>query len=167
MHMRPLEGGYQVVIWKLSLQTLVINITGTEPIVPPQFEYFTFLSPKVSWAFLSKSLVSTPACTAGYLPLRCSPKEIFLADTGNLKWEGGNSWIKAKWTIICQQYPSASFNLLCTSKEPLSSGDLLTFSTSCCVFIFIFSFCGQQKNLWLSEEHCRSETLHISSQIPR
>lgn len=45
MHMRPLEGGYQVVIWKLSLQTLVINITGTEPIVPLHFWYFTFLSP--------------------------------------------------------------------------------------------------------------------------
>lgn len=81
---------------------------------------------------------------AGYLPLRASPggdsPELY-SKLEVLGWEQLN---RSRDVSSANNILHFS-NLPCTSKEPLSLGDLLTFSTSCCVFTFIFSFCGSQK----------------------
>lgn len=56
------------------------------------------------------------------------------------------------------------FILPCTSWEPLSLGDLLTFSTSCSVFIFTFSFCGEQRAFHF---HRNTKALRHPSPLPR
>lgn len=81
---------------------------------------------------------------AGHLPLSSSPggdSPEFYSKLEVLGWEQLNRSRK----VSSANNTLPFFNLPCTSKEPLSWGDLLTFSTSCCVFTFNFSLCGAQK----------------------
>lgn len=117
------------------------------------------LSVSVCIAWQHSRNLSRSTCLPGALL-----KEILLVATRNLKWWGGNSWIKAKWTIICQQY---LLFLLTYFAPQRSHCHWETSWPSLPAAVSLSSFCPSVNNKRTCHFLIMSEPSQIFSQMPR